>query len=248
MGAVIVVHSFPSVTGSRQEIEDQVALSAPLRAGWKEMTLCSREAWGSFVPTVVSGENIVCCVSSPHRESSVVWRGGKDFSNFSSSLFTAQVNRWGRCVNSDSPPYSFSLWLTALFWVRSWVRMLSRTQAKYIPNDGIWFFLLGFESRELEWCVIGPPWSTTQKAKVQSGNKDLAGFAWSPGESLPPGKHPDPLWGWEGPREESAVRAASPVLHCRHHLLKAGMTGNLCLRRWAGWKQKNRKRFQVESS
>lgn len=67
--------------------------------------------------------------------------------------------------------------------------------------------------------MIGPPWSTTQKAKVQSGNKDLAGFAWSPGESLPPGKHPDPLRGWEGPREESAVRAASPVLHCRHHLL-----------------------------
>lgn len=33
MGTVIVVHSFSSAAGSRQEIEDQVAMSAPLRAG-----------------------------------------------------------------------------------------------------------------------------------------------------------------------------------------------------------------------
>lgn len=33
MGAVIVVHSFSSMTGSRQEIEDRIAVSAPLRAG-----------------------------------------------------------------------------------------------------------------------------------------------------------------------------------------------------------------------
>lgn len=32
MVAVIVVPSFSSVTGCRQEIEDQVALSAPFRA------------------------------------------------------------------------------------------------------------------------------------------------------------------------------------------------------------------------
>lgn len=38
-----MLHSFSSVTSSRQEIEDRVAMSAPLRAGQKEMTLCSRE-------------------------------------------------------------------------------------------------------------------------------------------------------------------------------------------------------------
>lgn len=84
------------------------------------MTPGAREACGSFVPTIVSGENLVCYVSFPHRECSVVcvlcYLVGGVFVAFLHLYLQPQVNEVRvMLVTQTLPPYSFSLWLTAPF-------------------------------------------------------------------------------------------------------------------------------------